>query len=112
MPTNEIRINGNVYYEVPDSFMSPLEAYLDMVEEKCAPPITSNPSLDYDSEPLVSRRELQDIRVLAISRSNQVENPIWKRALLALADAADYVDALIARTEEHEEIKGEVENVS
>ncbi len=34
MPSNEIKINGVVVYEVPDSFMGPLDAYLKMVREK------------------------------------------------------------------------------
>ena len=34
MPSNEVVINGNVMYEVPDSYMGPLEAYLEMVKEK------------------------------------------------------------------------------
>lgn len=34
MPSNKIVINGNEVYEVPDSFMAPLEAYLNMVKGK------------------------------------------------------------------------------
>jgi hypothetical protein len=34
MPSNEVIINGNIKYEVPDSYMEPLEAYLKMVKEK------------------------------------------------------------------------------
>jgi len=36
MPSNEVIINGNIKYEVPDSYMGPLEAYLEMVKEKNA----------------------------------------------------------------------------
>jgi len=36
MPSNEVVINGNMRYEVPDSYMGPLEAYLEMVKEKNA----------------------------------------------------------------------------
>jgi len=36
MPSNEVVINGNIRYEVPDSYMGPLEAYLEMVKEKNA----------------------------------------------------------------------------
>lgn len=34
MPANEIKINGVAVYEVPDSFMGPIESYLKMVQEK------------------------------------------------------------------------------
>lgn len=34
MPSNEIKINGVEVYEVPDSFMGPIESYLKMVQEK------------------------------------------------------------------------------
>ena len=34
MPSNEVVINGNITYEVPDSYMGPLEAYLEMVKGK------------------------------------------------------------------------------
>lgn len=36
MPLNRIVINGNIEYEVPDSYMGPLEAYFEMVREKTA----------------------------------------------------------------------------
>lgn len=39
MPSNIILINGNIRYEVPDSYMAPLEAYLEMVIEKTAGPV-------------------------------------------------------------------------
>jgi hypothetical protein len=36
MPTNIIKINNAFEYEVPDSWMEVLLAYLDLVEEKTA----------------------------------------------------------------------------
>ena len=34
MPSNLVKINDSIKYEVPDSFMPPLMAYLKMVKEK------------------------------------------------------------------------------
>jgi len=34
MPSNKVVINDNEVYEIPDSFMEPLEAYLKMVQKK------------------------------------------------------------------------------
>lgn len=45
------------------------------------------------------RRFLIGLRLQAEFASKTVLNPGWKRAYLALADAADRVDAMIARIE-------------
>jgi hypothetical protein len=45
------------------------------------------------------RKFLIGLRLQAEYASKFVLNPCWKRAYLALADAADRVDAMIARTE-------------
>ncbi len=34
MPSNLVEINNSIKYEVPDSFMPPLMAYLKMVKQK------------------------------------------------------------------------------
>lgn len=47
---------------------------------------------------ITDRRLLQEIRDAAIDRSNLSTNPDWVRAYLALADAADKLDAMQART--------------
>jgi len=43
MPANEVKINGTEVYEVPDSFMGPLEAYLKMVQEKTGQVLEEDP---------------------------------------------------------------------
>ena len=48
------------------------------------------------------REELQEIRDRAICITKTVGNNHWKRALKQLADAADRLDAMIARTEDKE----------
>ena len=45
-----------------------------------------------------SREELWDIRGRAASEAEGAESEYWQRAYEALADAADRVDALIARS--------------
>ena len=49
-----------------------------------------------------SREELQDIRGKASAQS-EIEglNISWKRAYLRFADAADHLDAMLARTESY-----------
>jgi len=47
-----------------------------------------------------TREELQAIKNKAMNERDTISNKYWKRALVALADAADRVDAMIARTEE------------
>ena len=49
------------------------------------------------------RDRMQDIRHFATSRAEDVKNSLWIRAYQALADAADKVDAMLARTEERSE---------
>ncbi len=44
------------------------------------------------------RFEMQRIRSLAIINAEKVVNLTWKRAYLRLADAADAIDAMVART--------------
>jgi len=34
MPSNEIKINNSIKFEIPDSWMPPLMAYLNLVKEK------------------------------------------------------------------------------
>ena len=46
------------------------------------------------------REELQDMRDRAVGRAETVTNNHWKRAYKQLADAADRLDAMEARTEE------------
>ena len=46
------------------------------------------------------REELQNIRDKAIGNAEVVENDHWKRAYKQLADAADRLDSMEARTEE------------
>ncbi len=55
------------------------------------------------SDESFSREELQTIKERALGGSRSVGNPnAWQRAYLALADAADRLDAMIARSTEHE----------
>lgn len=50
-----------------------------------------------------SRREMQDLRERAKNMAGVVgTNPDWSRAYLSLADAADRLDAMIARTQDQE----------
>lgn len=93
MPSNKITVNGNTTYEVPDSFMPPLEAYLEMVKEKCASKYNSVPSSGFN------RKELQILRERAYSQSECASITCWKRALVRLGDALDVLDAMTARTE-------------
>ena len=46
-----------------------------------------------------TREKLQEIRDNAIAEAESC-NKTWKRAFLRLAEAADYLDAMEARTEE------------
>jgi len=94
MPSNKVIINGSEKYEVPDSFMPPLEAYLKMVQEKCTP--RDNCGFD--------RSELQRIRVRAFSLVDAMpktapKDDIRRRALVALGDLVDVIDAMKAREE-------------
>ena len=50
-------------------------------------------------EPPFDRIELTDLRLRADAYATEVPNPHWKRAFLALAEAADRCDAMLARTE-------------
>jgi len=51
-----------------------------------------------------SRREMQDLRERAKNTASvEGTNPDWVRAYLGLADAADRLDAMIARTQEREQ---------
>ena len=48
-----------------------------------------------------SRREMQELRELAKNMASvEGTSPDWVRAYLGLADAADRLDAMIARTQE------------
>ena len=47
-----------------------------------------------------TRKELQDTRNKAIDNAESVPNNHWKRAYKQLADAADRLDAMEARTED------------
>jgi len=47
----------------------------------------------------MERKELQDIKIKAHESYDNGENPVWIRAYIALADAADRLDAMMARTE-------------
>ena len=49
-----------------------------------------------------TREELQDIRERAVENAEAVKNNHWKRAYKQLADAADRLDAMEARTEDRE----------
>lgn len=51
-----------------------------------------------------TREELQGIRNKAVENAEAVPNNHWQRAYRQLADAADRLDAMEARTEEKEEI--------
>ncbi len=95
MPSNEIIINGNEKYGVPDSFMPPLVAYLDMVKEKCTP----------RDDCTFTRSELQSIRSRAFSLAEAMpeivsEESVRRRALVALGDLVDIMDAMKARDDE------------
>ena len=46
------------------------------------------------------REELQEMRDRAVDNAEIVANNHWKRAYKQLADAADRLDAMIARTED------------
>lgn len=56
---------------------------------------------------MIHREECQKIRNDAEEASCEGISPLWKRAYLRLADAADNLDAMIARTEvtPEEEVK-------
>ncbi len=47
-----------------------------------------------------TREELQNIRDKAVENASQVPNSSWQRAFKQLADAADRLDAMEARTED------------
>lgn len=47
---------------------------------------------------MFTREELIEIRERAESLAREKINPLWQRAYLALADAADKLDAMEART--------------
>ena len=47
-----------------------------------------------------SREKLQELRKEAKNSATYVANDVWKRAYLQLMDAADRLDAMMARTEE------------
>lgn len=49
-----------------------------------------------------TRDELQNIRKKAVDNAKAVPNNSWQRAYKQLADAADRLDAMEARTEERE----------
>lgn len=48
-----------------------------------------------------TREELQDIREKAVKVADAYPSKTWKRALLRLADAADCLDAMDARTKDN-----------
>lgn len=50
------------------------------------------------------RSEMQHLYDLAMTRAEEVVNPVWKRAYLRLADIADTIDAMIARTIDREDV--------
>lgn len=50
---------------------------------------------------MFNRERLQKIEEEAFQESGSVTNSQWRRALIQLADAADRLDAMIARTEDH-----------
>ncbi len=47
-----------------------------------------------------TREELQGIRDKAVENADSVPNNFWQRAYKQLADAADKLDAMEARTED------------
>ncbi len=47
-----------------------------------------------------TRKELQELRERAVGHAKSVPNNHWQRAYRQLADAADRLDAMEARTEE------------
>lgn len=51
----------------------------------------------------MGRAGLQGVRNRAFAYAEEVTDPIWRRAYERLADAADTLDAMIARTESQEE---------
>ena len=51
---------------------------------------------------MFTREELRDIRNEAVKCSEAVQNNHWQRAYRQLADAADRLDAMEARTEDKE----------
>jgi len=50
-----------------------------------------------------TREELQDLSERAVKMQRQVKNSFWKRAYLRLADAANALDAMEARTVDKDE---------
>ncbi len=50
-----------------------------------------------------SREELQDIRDNAVKNAKSVPNGHWQRVYMQLADAADRLDAMEARTKDKNE---------
>lgn len=51
---------------------------------------------------LQSREDLQALREQALEAAKKVANPSWQRVYWDLAQAADVLDAFIARTEVRE----------
>ena len=50
---------------------------------------------------LFTRESLRDIRDAALTEASYyAENQVWIQAYLRLADAADHIDAMLARSEE------------
>jgi len=47
-----------------------------------------------------TRKELQELSQRACKLKNIIDNPYWKRAYERLEDAANILDAFMARTEE------------
>ena len=50
---------------------------------------------------MFERRELQELRERALQAANDVVNQGWKRAYEDMAQAANVLDAFMARIEEH-----------
>jgi len=59
---------------------------------------------------MFDRERLQEIREEAMQESACSVNILWKRAFTQFANAADRLDAMIARTEDHISVESVIRN--
>ena len=66
---------------------------------------------DMKETDIIKRSFLQEVRNAAMAMTTANLNPDWRRAYVALADAADRLDAMQARAEVPEYMRGEPFNL-
>lgn len=95
MPSNEVVVNGWQKLEVSDSKFEPI--YKQLLESA-----TEVSEIGPEPLPDLGRKELIRIRMRAeeLADTRGIDRS-WTRAYLQLADAANNLDAFLARTEEH-----------